>query len=100
MSKFSNVVKFQVKADAHAAFRAAFASAPDYDGLHAQFLIETGPDTYCSCGIWTSMDDLVKARPLMIGFLDTVRDLLVELSPELGVTDAVSGDVLFETGLA
>ena len=32
----------------------------------------------------------------MIGWLDTVRDMLEEISPELGVTDPVSGPVIWE----
>jgi hypothetical protein len=32
---------------------------------------------------------LVAARPAMISFLDTVRDKLEELSPELGVSGQV-----------
>ena len=36
------------------------------------------------------------ARPQMITSLDSVRDLLEEISPELGVTDPVSGPVVLE----
>jgi len=32
----------------------------------------------------------------MIEFLDSMRDLLEELSPELGVTDPVSGPIVAE----
>ena len=33
----------------------------------------------------------------MIAFLDSIRDLLEEISPELGVTDALSGPVIVES---
>ena len=36
------------------------------------------------------------ARPQMITSLDSVRDLLEEISPELGVTDPASGPVVLE----
>jgi hypothetical protein len=36
------------------------------------------------------------AMPQMIALLDSARHLLEELSPELGVTDPVSGTVVFE----
>jgi hypothetical protein len=39
---------------------------------------------------------MANAMPLMIGLLDSTRHLLEELSPELGVTDPVSGAVVFE----
>tara|TARA_B100000405_G_C16650253_1_gene398184 strand:+ start:235 stop:537 length:303 start_codon:yes stop_codon:yes gene_type:complete len=100
MPKFSNVVRCQVKPDAHEAFMAAFEDGPSYPGLQSQFVIKTGEHTYCSCGIWESQEALVAARPQMIGFLDTIRGLLVELSPELGVTDPVSGTVIYEEGLS
>jgi hypothetical protein len=37
------------------------------------------------------------AMPDMISLLDKTRDMLEELSPELGVTDPVSGNVIFES---
>jgi len=39
---------------------------------------------------------MVAARKGMIALLNTTRDLLEEISPELGVTDPVSGTVVFE----
>ena len=100
MPKFSNVVRFQVKPDAHEAFLAAFQNGPSFEGLQSQFVIKTGEHTYCSCGIWESAQALVAARSEMIGFLDTVRGLLEELSPELGVTDPVSGTIIYKKSLS
>ena len=39
---------------------------------------------------------IAKARDKMIAGLDTVRSLLEEISPELGVTDPVAGPVIME----
>ena len=47
-------------------------------------------------GLWESEEAMVTAKPDMIALLDTARDLLEEISPELGVTDPVSGTVVFE----
>ena len=41
-------------------------------------------------------DSLAKARQQMIAYLDTVRDLLEEITPELGVTDPASGPVIID----
>ena len=38
----------------------------------------------------------MQGRPSMIAHLDTVRDLLEEISADLGVTDPVSGPVVVE----
>ena len=46
--------------------------------------------------LWESEEKMANARPQMIGLLDSARHLLEELSPELGVTDPVSGTVVFE----
>ena len=47
-------------------------------------------------GEWDSMDAIVAARPQMIKSLDTFRDMLEDLGGDLGVTDAVSGEVVVE----
>ena len=54
---------------------------------------------------WQAADHAVKTLHLtcakqlqLIALLDTARDLLEEISPELGVTDPVSGTVVFERG--
>ena len=67
-----------------------------YEGILSQILIQTGEQNYCGVGFWESEDAMVEARPVMISFLDTMRHMLEEISPELGVTDAVSGPILAE----
>ena len=47
-------------------------------------------------GEWNSEDDIAKARPKMIEFLDSLRHTLEELSSDLGVTDPHSGTVVIE----
>tara|TARA_Y100001968_G_scaffold674_1_gene535 strand:- start:97 stop:252 length:156 start_codon:yes stop_codon:yes gene_type:complete len=43
--------------------------------------------------VWSLKEALVSARPKMIAYLDEVRGFMKELSPELGVTDPVSGNI-------
>jgi len=96
MAKFMNVVRTTVKADCNDEFLKQHSERSQIDGLVSQFLIQTGDYSYCYVGIWDSEDDLIKARPLMIEFLNSIRHMMEEVSPELGVTDPVSGPVVFE----
>jgi hypothetical protein len=45
-------------------------------------------------GEWDSFDALAKARPKMVGVLDTFRADLEDLGGVLGLTDPVSGEVV------
>jgi len=96
MAKFMNVVRTTVKADCHDEFLEHHSKLSKYDGLLSQFLIQTGDYSYCFVAIWESESDLIKARPVMIEFLNSIRHMMEEISPELGVTDPVSGPVIFE----
>ena len=59
-------------------------------------LANTGEQSYIAYGLWKSEEDMQIAMPHMIALLDSSRHLLAELSPRLGVTDPVSGTVVFE----
>ena len=96
MAKYSNVVRFRVKQECVAEFETAYRDCPLFDGMLSQLLIRTDERQYCGIGFWGSEDALVSARPAMIAFLDDFRHLLEEISPELGVTDAVSGPIIVE----
>jgi Antibiotic biosynthesis monooxygenase len=97
-----NIVRFRVKpgreeefVDLHRDFE-----MDALDGMRRVALVDTGDGTYCILGEWESFDDLANARPLMIGMLDQLRDVLEEISPELGVTDPISGEAVLEMGAA
>ena len=62
----------------------------------AAYLAKTGQQTYVAYGLWESEEKMANARPKMIELLDNIRHLLEEQSPELGVTDPVSGTVVVE----
>ena len=57
-------------------------------------IIKTGVYTFCYVGTRESEDAIAVQRDNMIANLNTMRHMLEELSPELGVTDPVSGTVV------
>lgn len=95
-----NVVRFRVKPGMDDKFVALQRDAlsREMDGALDAALVKTGDRTYCFIGKWKSFDDIVAARPKMIGSLDQVRDLLEDLGGGLGVTDPVSGTTVLELG--
>ena len=96
MAKYTNVVRFLVKEGQQEAFKSRFSEARPWKGLLQYILAKTSERTYVGYGLWESEEAMVTAKPDMIALLDTARDLLEEISPELGVTDPVSGTVVFE----
>ena len=96
MAKFTNVVRFKVKAGKQQEFETLFSKADDWEGQLLHVLARTGEQNYVGYGLWESQEKMANARPLMIELLDSTRHLLEKLSPELGVTDPVSGVVVFE----
>ena len=96
MSKYTNVVRFRVKSGKQQEFESVFSKAETWDGQVLHILAKTGEQTYVGYGLWENEEKMADARPQMIELLDSTRHLLEELSPELGVTDPVSGTVVFE----
>ena len=100
MSKFMNVVKSKVKEGKKDEYmkklKEFFNNIKGTDGLISMKQIQTGPNTMCIIGEWKDEQSIAKAREKMIAGLDGVRSLLEEISPELGVTDPVSGPVIME----
>ena len=101
MSKFMNVVRSKVKQDKKdehmKKLKEFFDNMRGTEGLISMKLIETGPNNMCIIGEWKDAQSIAKARDKMIAGLDTVRPLLEEISPALGVTDPVSGPVIMES---
>ena len=100
MPTFMNVVRSKVKEgkkdELMKKFKEFFDNMKGTDGLILMKLIQTGPNNMCTIGEWKDEQLIAKARDKMIAGLDTVRSLLDEISPELGVTDPVSGPVTME----
>jgi len=100
MSKFINIVRSKVKEGKKDEYiekvKEFFNNIKGTDGLISMKQIQTGPNNMCIIGEWKDEQSIAKARDKMIAGLDTVRPLLDEISPELGVTDPVSGPVTME----
>ena len=74
-----------------------FSNMKGTDGLASMKQIQTGSNSMCIIGEWQDEQSIAKARGKMIAGLDTVRPMLEEISPELGVTDPVAGPVILES---
>ena len=100
MSKFMNVVRSKIKEgkkdECMKKLQEFFNTIKGTEGLISMKQIQTGPNTMCVIGEWKNEESIAKARDKMIAGLDSVRSLLEEISPELGVTDPVSGPVIME----
>ena len=96
MSKFISVVKFKVITEEENNFIEAMKKYNLPDGLIYRKLIKTGEYSYCSIIEWLNEEALENARPQMIAFLDTIRNMLIEFSQELGITDPASGPVVID----
>ncbi len=93
-----NVVRMRVKPDREEEFlaRNSEVDPPAMKGLKKISLVKTGDLSYCLVGEWENTDAIAGASPIMISALDTFRDTLEDLGGELGVTDAISGEVVLE----
>ena len=100
MAKYTNVVRFKVKAGKQKEFEEILDSSQMLEGQVLPILAKTGNQSYVAYGLWESEGSMVDARPQMISLLDSARHLLEELSPDLGVTDPVSGTVISEKSLS
>ena len=94
--EFCNSVRFKVKEGCEDEFIELNKSFESPQGQKISRLFKTGDRTYCYIGIWDSEEAIAAQRPLMISQLDQMRHVLEELSPELGVTDPVSGTVILD----
>ena len=94
---FMNVVRFKLKS----AFVDKYFEVIDktnFEGMTQRYIAKTGNYDYCFVGIWKSSEAIAAQRPAMVAHLDEVRGFMEELSPELGVTDPVSGNIVSKVG--
>ena len=96
MAKYTNVVRLKVKPGKQQEFESLFSTVDNWEGQLLHILARTGKQNYVGYGLWESEEKMANAMLLMIGMLDSTRHLLEELSSKLGVTDPVSGAVVFE----
>ena len=94
-----NVVRVRVKPGCEDEFIEAHRrmKAEDFPGSRRGVLVKTGERSYCAIGEWESMEGLVAARPQMQSFVAGFRDALEDLGSGLGISDAVSGEVILDS---
>ena len=96
MPKFMSVVKFKVKLGEEKNFIDSMKKFQMPDGVIFRKVIELGDNCYCSVMEWVNEEALVNARPQMIAFLDTIRNILEKINEDLGVTDPTSGSLIID----
>ena len=90
-----NVVRFRVGPGMEQAFLDAHRGGKAaWPGLARGCIIKTGDRSFILVGEWSDMPALAGARERMIETLNTFRHTLEDLGSGLGVTDAVSGEVV------
>ena len=94
---FMNFVRFKLKSDCVDKYFDVMGET-SFDGITQRYIAKTGDYDYCFVGIWKSAEAIAAQRPAMIAHLDEVRGCMEELSPELGVTDPVSGNIVSKVG--
>ena len=92
--EFINIVRVKVKPDHIEEYMQLNEEFPVYEGQKMSRLVKTGDNTFCYVGIWESEEAIAAQRDAMIAGLDTMRHTLEEISPDLGVTDPISGPVV------
>jgi len=94
---FMNVIRFKLKSDCEEKYFEV-VDKTSFKGMTQRYIAKTGDYDYCFVGIWKSAEAIAVQRPAMIAHLDAVRGFMEELSPELGVTDPVSGNIVSKVG--
>tara|TARA_Y100001970_G_scaffold250889_1_gene323132 strand:+ start:316 stop:594 length:279 start_codon:yes stop_codon:yes gene_type:complete len=90
-----NVVRFKLKQDCVEKYFEEIDKT-NFEGMIQRYIAKTGDYDYCFVGIWESSDAIAAQRPKMISHLNEVRGYMEELSPELGITDPVSGNIVYK----
>ena len=94
---FMNVVRFKLKSDGVDKYFEVIEKTY-FEGMTQRYIAKTGNYDYCFVGIWKSAEAFAAQRPAMISHLNEFRGFMEELSPELGVTDPVSGNIVSKEG--
>ena len=94
--KSCNVVRYKVKPKHKDEFIQVMSKMELMESNLSRKLIQTGDYQFCEIYEWETEEALASAMSNMIKFLDSFRHTLEEISPELGVTDPVSGPIIVE----
>jgi hypothetical protein len=98
MASAFNVVRYLLKPGCEEEFLRLQRDAGEKISGSIRFvLIKTGNESYCNIGEWPSKERLQQQMPALIRWLDTYRHLLQEVRVGEGLTDPVSGEVVWDT---
>jgi hypothetical protein len=90
-----NVVRFRVRPGMDTVFLDAHRNGrADWPGLSRGLIVASGERSYVLIGEWSDTHALAESRRRMIETLGTFRHALEDLGSGLGVTDAISGEVV------
>ena len=96
MVKFASSVRFKAKHGHQEELTAHLKKfdTKNYLGALSHQIVEIGDGRFQTTIVWENEDALISARADLIKFLDSARHLLAEISPEIGVTDPISGRII------
>ena len=94
--KHVNIVRFKVKLEHVNDYLKALTEQPVWKGNIEGKTIQTGENIFCAYGLWESKEAMDLEMDSMVEWLGTIRHMLDEITPELVVTDPVSGSVIWE----
>ena len=96
MAKFASSVRFKAKDGYQEELKIQLKSfdTKDYPGALSHQIVDIGDGRFQTTIVWENEDALISARADLIKFLDSTRHLLAEISPEIGVTDPISGRII------
>ena len=77
MSKYVNVVKVKVKPSLRTKYIRLVKARPKFKGQTSALFVETAKSQFHMIGVWKSKNDMIKARPKMIEFLNTSQHVVV-----------------------
>lgn len=91
------VVRFRPKPDMQQEFVDTYSSLKrDFDGLKKIALVKVSDTEYFAVAEWERTEHLAAARPLMAGNLQQFRHTLEFMGDESNVTEAFSGEAIYE----
>ena len=93
---FISSVRFQAKTGQEEVLIKAVSQfdVSQYPGCHSHQIVDAGNGRFQTTIVWDNKDAIAAARPELIKFLNALRPMLDEISPELGVTDSISGPII------
>ena len=94
--KCCNVVRYKVKPEHKDEYIEVMSKLELMESNLSHKLIQTSDYQFCEIYEWETEESLASAMSKMIKFLDSFRHMLEEISPNLGVTDPVSGPIIVE----